>query len=99
MHHKPYKHAPSAQVEGRSDEISGLRRRAGISCTILLAVAGALLRCVLLAVLALRRVTRLALHPATTARMHNLFRRGAQASVAMGSLASAPGATAILRVL
>jgi len=43
----------------------------------LLAVAGALLRCVPLAVLALRRVTRLASHPATTAKLHNLFLRGA----------------------
>jgi hypothetical protein len=42
----------------------------------LLAVAGALRRCPPLAVLALRRVGRLALHPATTAKMHNLLLRG-----------------------
>jgi hypothetical protein len=53
-----------------------LRARAGIICTFLLAVAGALRRCPPLAVLALRRVERLALHPATTAKMHNLSLRG-----------------------
>jgi len=36
---------------------------------ILTAVAGALLRCLTLAVLVPRRVRRLALHPATTARI------------------------------
>jgi hypothetical protein len=41
-----------------------------------LAVAGALRCCPPLAVLALRRVGRLALHPATTAQMHNLLLRG-----------------------
>jgi hypothetical protein len=47
----------------------------------LLAVAGALLRCTPLAVLALRRVGRLALHRATTAKMHNLSLRGRLAFV------------------
>jgi hypothetical protein len=54
-----------------------LRHRAEISCTILLAVPGALQRCPPLAVLALRRVVRLAAHPATTAKLHTLFLRGA----------------------
>jgi len=51
--------------------------RTEISCTILLVVVGALPRCAPLAVLALRRVARLASHPATTAKLHNLFLRGA----------------------
>ncbi len=49
-----------------------LRPRAGISCTFSLVVAGALLRCPPLAVLARRRVVRLASHPAMPAKMHNL---------------------------
>ena len=44
-----------------------------ISCSFLLAVAGALRRCSPLAVLALRHVERLATHPATTAKMYNLL--------------------------
>jgi len=48
-----------------------------MSCEVLLAVAGALLRCAPLAVLALRRVARLASHPATAAKCHNLFLHGA----------------------
>jgi len=56
---------------------SVFRHRAEIICTILLAVAGALLCCPPLAVLALRRVGRLAAHPATIAKLHNLFPRGA----------------------
>jgi hypothetical protein len=63
------------------------RARAGMSCTFLLVVAGALQRacssfcwlrtcCPPLAVLALRRVGRLASHAATTAKMHNLSLRG-----------------------
>ncbi len=45
---------------------SALRHRAGISCTILLAVAD-VLRCCL----------PLATHPVTTAKLHTLFLRGA----------------------
>jgi hypothetical protein len=37
-------------------------------------MVGALLRCPLLAVLALRRIVRLASHPAMTAKMHQLPR-------------------------
>jgi hypothetical protein len=47
----------------------------------LLAVAGALLRYAPLAVLALRRVACLASHPATAAKLHKLFLRGARAQV------------------
>jgi hypothetical protein len=43
----------------------------------LLAVTGALLRCAPLAVLALRRIARLASHPATTAKLPKLFLRDA----------------------
>jgi len=50
-----------------------VRHRAEISCTILTAVAGALLRCLTLAVLVPRRARRLALHPATTARIAQLI--------------------------
>jgi anti-anti-sigma factor len=48
----------------------------------LLAVAGALQRCAPLAVPALRRVARLASHPATIAKLHNLFLRSALAHCA-----------------
>ncbi len=56
-------------------QMASLRGHAEISCTILLAAAGALLRCAPLAVLALRRIARLASHPATTAKLHSLFLR------------------------
>ena len=59
------------------DQRHALWHRTGISCTIFLAVAGALRCCPPLAVPALRRVVRLAAHPATTAKLHNLFLRGA----------------------
>ncbi len=39
-------------------------------------VAGTLRRCASLAVLVLQRVARLAAHPATSAKLHNLFLRG-----------------------
>ncbi len=60
-----------------------VRHRTGISCTILLAVAGALLRCRALAVLVPRRTRRLALHPATAAKLHTLFLRGALTRLTM----------------
>jgi hypothetical protein len=46
----------------------------GNKLAILLAVPGALLRCPPLAVLALRRVIRLALHPATPAKLLTYYR-------------------------
>src|SRR5690606_10272311 len=44
--------------------------RTETSCTILRALAGALLRCAPLAVLALRRAARLASHPAMATKLH-----------------------------
>ena len=66
-----------------------LRVRAGISCTILLAIAGALLRCAPLAVPALRRVAHLASPPAMAAKWHNLFLRG-PLTLAVGVFAREP---------
>jgi hypothetical protein len=66
------------------------RRRNKLSL-LLAAVAGALRRGPPLAVLALRRVGRLALHPAATAKMNNLLLRGllgANSPVACHVLAS-----------
>src|SRR5262245_37834507 len=88
---KQYRHefgsAPDSAGHGAANEdrrsgsehpvpVAGnVRRRAEITWAISLAVAGALLRCAPLAVLALRRVTRLAAHPATTAKLPKLFLR------------------------
>jgi hypothetical protein len=65
-----------ALIDSYAEELK-LRARAGIICTFLLAIAGALRRCPPLAVLALRRVGRLASHPATKVVIEKFNQGGA----------------------